>query len=330
MADPTTTPFRTSWSVTLPGSAGLVTTTIDRVIARCDEHVLTLDLEGKAISSVELGAGAGEGTWLASLPTGVVATDTRRGPRRTSEIVLIAKNKIAAKLTTGCLAGNHGICALGEELYCLGIDPAAGSVLRSFCTDGTRVIDTVRAGRDLLPAGDRLIVLDSFAEPGLVMLDSRGAQLNTLESIPAQDLALADGRALAALRTANAPERTMRAYDLATGQSIWSHAGHGPSVGLDRELAVHLVLHDGKLVPVARHCVSGVEVWRADVGVGDEPGTFRFAAGHVLFTHGTGTTVYRRDTGTFEAELTGIYALAVRQHRVFFGGSAKLACVDVT
>src|ERR1041384_2329534 len=202
----------------------------------------------------------------------------------------------------GCIVGSQASCVLGAEVFVLGVDPKGGSALRSIHAEGgTRRVDRKRSGRDVACAGDRLIILDAFAEAGaaagLVSVDRDGGDEQLVERIAAQEMAIAHRRLLAALRTGPAPERTVQLIALAPGAAQWAHPAHGASIALDDELAIHVESHGGAPVPVARDAATGELRWRGSGPLGDDTGTFRFAGSLVSFTHGSGTTLYRRTDG---------------------------------
>lgn len=297
------------------------------MIVRCGADVIQLDAMGVPTWQVALGPRSGEGTFLAAAAETVV-TDVRSDPKRMTTVVGMRAGEVRYRTALDCLVADQASCIVGTELFVLGITPK-GTVLRSVrVTDGTRRLDQVRRGRDVASAGERLLVLDAMNEPGIQTISLDGGDERVLEQTPTQQLALSTGRVLGAVRTSEAPHRTARMRDLTSGNVLWSHPSYGASVGLDASMAIHVELVDGAPVPVARDAVSGELVWRGSAALGDDTGTFRFAGQLVAFTHGTGTTLYQRATGTFLAEVVASYALAAIGDRLYFGESEHLRCAD--
>lgn len=326
MADPRDTPLSTVWSVETPDNASMISVG-QTVVARCAANVVAVDHTGRMLWQTDLGDGAGEGAVLLS-SSGTIVTDTRTGPKKTTTLVGVRDGKVAYSTTLDCLVANQGATLLGDEVYVVGT-AAKGTVLRSMrIADGTRRLDLVRRGRDVTAAADRLVVLDSFGEPGVVSIDSSGRDERILAQQSAQEMALAGRNLLTALRTGLAPRRTAQMLDVGSGQPLWAHPCHGASIGLDDELALHVELDGGKPCAVARDARSGQLRWRSESPLGDDMGIFRFAGSFVAFTHGTGTTIYRRDNGSLVAELVAVYALAAHERFLYLEGSQRIACVD--
>ncbi|HSR98642.1 MAG TPA: PQQ-binding-like beta-propeller repeat protein [Kofleriaceae bacterium] len=335
MADPRDIPLPIVWSVQTPDDATILALAGDRLYARCGDQLVAMAAEaGTHTWIATLGKRSGDGSLVHAVGSTVV-TDTRSGPQRTTELVGVRAGKVTFRSAMDCIVGGQASCALGAEVFVLGVDPKGGSVLRSIHAEtGARRLDRKRSGRDLVCAGERLIILDSFAEPGagagLVSIDRDGADERILERTAAQEMAIADHKLLAALRTGPAPARTAQLFDLATGAVLWAHPAHGPVVALDDELAVHVESEGGALVPVARDAASGELRWRGSGPLGDDSGTFRFAGSLIAFTHGTGTTLYRRADGQLVGELLAVYALEARQRYLYLQGSERIACADAS
>ncbi len=335
MADPREVPLPIVWSVETPDNATILALAGDQLYARCGEQLVALDASAGSLAwTASLGKRSGDGSLVHAVGA-VVVTDTRTGPQRTTELLGVRGGKVTYRTAMDCIVGNQASCVLGREVFVLGVDPKGGAVLRSIDAEsGGRRLDRKRAGRDVACAGDRLVILDSFAEgatgAGLVSVDRDGGDERVLERRPAQEVVIAGQRFLAALRTGPAPERTVQLMDLTTGASRWAHRAHGPVVALDDELAIHMESADGALVPVARDAATGELRWRGGGPLGDDSGTFRFAGGLIAFTHGTGTTLYARDDGSLVAELLAVYALEARQRHLYLQGSERIACADAS
>lgn len=331
MIDPRDIPLPIAWSAETPDTATLLAVADDRLYARCGEHVVALEAGTGTIAwTAELGKRPGEGSVI--LPVGsTVVTDTRTGSGRTTELVGARAGAIAYRTALGVIMGMQGACVLGDEVFVIGVDPKGGSALRSIRgEDGKRRVDRKLAGRDVATARGRLLVLNSFSEPGIVSLDRDGGDERVVEHTPAQEMAVAGDRLLAALRTGSGAERTAQLVDLTSGAIHWSHPAHGAMVALDHELAIHVESHAGALVPVARDSMTGKMRWRGSGPLGDDAGTFRFAGSVVAFTHGGGTTLYARDDGKLVTELVLSYALASRGRQLFLRNSRTIICVDTS
>jgi hypothetical protein len=335
MADPREVPLPIVWSAETPDNATILALAGDHLYARCGEQLAAFDPSAGSVTwTASLGKRSGDGSLVHSVGA-VVVTDTRTGPQRTTELVGVRGGKVIYRTAMDCIVGNQASCVLGREVFVLGVDPNGGAALRSIDSEsGRRRLDRKRAGRDLACSGDRLVILDSFAKDaasaGLISLDRDGGDERILERTPAQEMAIASPRILAALRTGPAPERMVRLIDLATGAARWEHRAHGPVVALDDELAIHVESLGGALVPVARDAATGELRWRGGGPLGDDSGTFRFAGRLIAFTHGTGTTLYARDDGSLIAELLAVYALEVRQRHLYLQGSERIACADAS
>jgi hypothetical protein len=258
-----------------------------------------------------------------------VVTDTRTGPKRTTELVGVRAGEVIYRTAVDCIVGGQGGCVLGSEVFVLGVDPKGGSVLRSIQSDdGRRHLDRTVPGRDVIATHDRLLVLNSFAEPGIVSLDRTGADQCVIAQTAAQEMAVAGNLIVAALRTGAAPARTVQLIDLAAGLPRWAHPAHGSIVALDGKIAIHIESLADNLVPVARDAATGEVRWRGSRPLGGDSGTFRFAGSLVAFTHGTGTTLYARGDGAFVAELLTGYAVGAHGHHLYLADLQHLFCVD--
>jgi outer membrane protein assembly factor BamB len=329
MADPRKTPLPVLWSVSTPDDASLVHAGARHVVARCGGDVLAFDAAtGAAAWSASLPDGAGEGSQL-TIVGATTVTDVRTGAKGTTVLVGLRGGKVVYRTPVDAIVGAQATAVIGETVYVLGTDPRGGSLLRSIdANDGKLRLDVRRSGRDLAAAGERLVILSSFGEPGLVSLDAGGKDERVVETIAAQDMAIAGDYLLAALRTGDAPRRTARLYDLRHGRALWSHDCHGAVVGLDHELALHIESSGGSHIAVARDVRTGEVRWRSSAPLGDDSGVFRSAGALVAFTHGTGTTMLRRSDGERVAELSAIYALEARAASFYLEGSCQIACVD--
>lgn len=328
MADPRDTPLPSVWSATTPDSASIITTGADQLVARCGRHVVGFDRKGRESWTLDLGEGAGDGTLLQVVGETVV-TDTRTGAKRTTELVGVRGGKIAYRTAMECQVGNQASCLIGDELFVLGVAPAKAGVLRSISVaTGKRRLDRAHRGRDLVSAADRLLILDSFAEPGIVSTNRDGEDERIVEPQPAQEFALWGTRLVSSLRTGPAPQRTAQMRDLASGKVLWTYPCHGAVVAIHEDLAVHIELVGGALLPVARDAATGEVRWRGAGPVGDDVGTFRFSRAFVVFTHGMGTTLYRRTSGELVGELVAAYALAADDRHIYMEGSERIACLD--
>jgi hypothetical protein len=302
-----------------------------RVIVRCHEYLTTFFRDsGKPAWTAALGEHAGAGT-LALAVGDVIVTDTRRGPKRTTELVGVRDGKVLYQTAMECLVSDQASCVSGDEVYVVGVALPRGVALRSLrASDGVRRIDrTVSGARDIFSVGERLLVLSSTSEPGLFTLDRDGGDARVVESTPVQEVAIAGGRLLAAVITGPVPERTVTLREPATGSVRWSFPGHGALVALDEELAIHVESRDGALVPVARAAATGELRWRG-APLADDGGWFHFSGSLIAFRHGGGTTLYRRADGTLVAELLAVYALGAQGSELWLAGSERLVCADTT
>jgi hypothetical protein len=329
MADPRKTPLSVLWSVSTPDDASLVHAGAQQVVARCGTEVLAFDAGGgESVWKATLPDGAGEGSLLALVDKTVI-TDARIGPKETTVLLGIQGGKLTYRSPIDAIVGGQAIGVIRDTVYVLGTDPRGGSLLRSItAADGARGLDLRRPGRDLAASGERLVILSSFGEPGLISLDASGKDERVLETIPAQDMAIAGDYLLAALRTGDAPRRTVRLYDLHDGRALWSHACHGPVIGIDLELALHLESDGAHYIAVARDIPTGAVRWRSGGPLGDDSGVFRSAGSLISFTHGTGTTILRRSDGAVVAELAAVYVLEAYAASFYLEGSCRIACVD--
>src|SRR5262249_18440072 len=138
----------------------------DQLYARCGEHLVALDDAGKITWACNLGKRVGEGSLLLASGSTVV-TDMRTGPGRTTEIVGVRAGAIVYRTAIGLIVGSQGGCVLENELFVVVVDPKGGSALRTIRIDnGERRLDRKLSGRDVATAHGRLLVLNSFSEPG--------------------------------------------------------------------------------------------------------------------------------------------------------------------
>jgi hypothetical protein len=331
MADPRDIPLPIRWTTTTPDDASLLEVTEQRLFVRCGEHLVALERDsGKPAWTAALGEHSGRGTFVLAAGD-VIVTDTRRGPKRTTELVGVREGKVLYQTAMECLISGRASCVVDDEVYVVGLALPSGTALRSLrARDGVRRVDrAVRGARDVLALGERLLVLSSTNEPGLVTLDREGDDARVVEPTSVQNVAVAGGRLLAAVITGDVPDRTATLREPATGEVRWRVPTHGSLIALDSELALHIEAHGGVLVPVARAATTGDVRWRG-APLADDGGWFYFAGSLIAFCHGGGTTLYRRADGTIFAELLAVDALGARGRELWLAGSERLVCADAT
>ncbi|HWO25092.1 MAG TPA: PQQ-binding-like beta-propeller repeat protein [Kofleriaceae bacterium] len=331
MIDPHDIPLPITWSAETPDTTTMLEIIDNQLYDRCGEHMVALEaMTGKIAWTASLGERSGEGLLMRAVGS-MVVTDTYTGHGRTTELVGVRAGAVAYRTEVGVIVGLQGSCVLGDEVFVIGVDPKGGCALRSIRgEDGVRRVDRKLSGRDVTSARGRLLVLNSFSEPGIVSLDRDGGDDRVVERTPAQEMAVAGDWLLVAARTGAGLERTARLIDLESGAIQWSHPAYGPMIALDDELAVHVESHAGMLVPVARDRATGELRWRGSASLGDDAGTFRFAGSLIAFTHGGGTTLYARDDGKFVAELLLSYALATHGRYLYLRNSQDVFCADAS
>src|ERR1041384_7761922 len=112
MADPRDIPLPIRWSTTTPDNASLIALTEHRATVRCHEYLAMFDrASGKPTWTAALGEHAGAGTLVLAVGD-VIVTDTRRGPKRTTELVGVRDGKVLYQTAMECLVSDQASCAL--------------------------------------------------------------------------------------------------------------------------------------------------------------------------------------------------------------------------
>ncbi|MCC6999836.1 MAG: hypothetical protein IT370_34860 [Deltaproteobacteria bacterium] len=231
----------------------------------------------------------------------VILTDRRPDPLRLTELVAVQAGKVSFTLGLGCIVDRGASLVAAGIFYAIGNAPDVGPVLRAVNLATRKLVVDVplRAGADMLEReGDRLLVGNRMASPGLYWLQADGSGLTALESAPAQEMRTSGGRVLAALREhdTDAPTRTAQVRDLASGKVLWSTPAQGPVIGLDGDSAVHYEGEGEQRLPVLREAASGKLRWRGPAV--EDPSRVSFAGPYVFLGHMTGNVVHRRDDGS--------------------------------
>lgn len=283
----------------------------DQLAVRFDDRVAIHDATtGACVASAELEH--------ASVPAflvvagGVILTDTRGGPDRTTVVTGIRDGARVFATPVDARIARRGASMLGDELFVLGDDRRGGPVLRSLDLSGARRLDArvTPDGRDLATHGGELLVLSSTGEPGISRFDAGGRRTAIVEATPVQEMRVDGDHLLAAARTSAAPAREIKLHALTSGELRWAHAGHGALLALDAELALHAIDDPRGLCMVARDVTTGAERWRSEP-LADDSGEIVCSRLVIAFNHGTGVTLYGRTDGAVRHELPFVRAFDV-------------------
>ena len=242
-------------------------------------------------------------------------TDRRPDPARTTELVLVRSGAIVSTIKTGAVIVSEASIIRGETFDAIVNDPHTGVAYRAFdLASGTKVADVPLAdvGADMLVAvGDRLLVGNRIASPGLYWMRLDGARGDVVEHERAHAMEISGNRLVATLFDGETEARTVRVYDLASGRVLWSAPAASAIAGIDGDAVVSFD-HGGEGVPVLRDAATGAVRWRGEA-VADKPGSVWFAGPYVFIEQGPGMTGYMRDTV--------FHMLRSRPHRLTLIGS---------
>jgi outer membrane protein assembly factor BamB len=294
-------PFAADWQVELPRWASLPLVASERaLLVRANVDLVAVDPRGGKVRwKARVSSDEGDrGRFLLAAGDRVL-TDAQVGRDALTEVVAIAEGEVAWRAELGCIVGHGGAALVGDDLVAVGIDPSTGPVLRSVDAGGKRRLGVPLAdgANTIALTGERLLVCNRAASPGLYTVNRDGGDARTMEETPAQEMAVAGGRVLAALRVADYPRRDLQARDLATGKVLWTARCHGAVLALDSEVAAHLEPTSAGPVLALRDAATGAVRWRASQPVADDSGHIDLAGPLVAFGHGTGMALHRRADG---------------------------------
>jgi hypothetical protein len=324
-------PFPTIWQRELPSWVSMPAVTLgDALVVRAGDrvHAIATD-DGAARWDCVVDPGGGAGHLLHGYDD-LQLTDRRPDPDHLTELVAVSGGQIAWTLALGCVVEHDASAIAAGLLYVVGNAPG-GMVLRAVHLQRREIVVDVPlpAGADgVMPIGDRLLVLNRMASPGLYWLRPDGGSAGTLEETPVAEVRATRDRLVAAVRDAPFPRRTIQVRELATGRVAWTAPGHSAVIGIDGDDVAHLEAGGDEGTPVVRDAASGEVRWRGEP-IASDPARVTFAGDHVYFGHMTGMTGYRRD-GTPAGEVPGGRTAQRLGDRLYLGGFRFLACVDPT
>lgn len=322
-------PFPTIWKLELPSWVSMTPVMHHgALVARVGDSLRAVDADaGKALWAAAVDPGGGSGHMLHAHDD-LVLTDRRPDPAHTTEVVAVRGGAVAWTLDLGCVVDHDASVVAAGLLYVVG-NSGAGMVLRAVdLTRGKLVVDApLAAGADgLLQLGDRFLILNRRASPGLYWVRPDGTGDGTLEETPAAEVRAAGGRLLTALRDAGFPRRTLQVRDLGSARVLWTAPAHTAVIGIDGDAVGHLETGGDEGTPVLRDAASGEVRWRG-APIASDPARVTFAGDHVFFGHMTGMTAYRRDGGACGEVASGRTAQVVGE-RLVLGGFKFLTCVE--
>jgi hypothetical protein len=306
-------PIPTRWITELPGPVGVPPIALGAdLCVRSGDALLWLDPETGAVrAQVGLGTSA---IRLFLLAVGDrVLVDRQHGRTQATWVDIVHGGAVERTVDLECIVGLEGAVVSGSELFVMGNEGPIGPVLRSIDPlTGVRRVDQriVPNGRDVFAVGDRLLILNSTGEPGLISVDRNGGTALTIEQTSVQSARIAAGRVMVGARIGEYPEREARVRDLATGELLWSAPAHGPVVALDAETAIHVEADGDALISVARDAIRGTVQWRG-APLAHSSGWLQILGARVTFTYGYGTQLFRRGDGSLIGEVDGRMAAVV-------------------
>lgn len=177
-------PVPTRWIAELPGTVKVPPLALGAdLCVRADDTLLWLDPEtGAARARVALATSASHSFLLAI--GDLVLVDHRHGRTQSTWLDVVRGGAVERTVDLGCIVGTEGAAVSGAELFVVGGDGPVGPVLRSVDpVTGVRRVDQriVPDGRDVFAVSDRLLVLNSTGEPGLISVDRDGGTAWTIE-----------------------------------------------------------------------------------------------------------------------------------------------------
>jgi hypothetical protein len=282
---------------------------------------------GDVLWSVDVDPGRGSGHLL-HRSDGLVITDRRPDPARTTELVVVRAGAIVSTIKTGAIIVSDASIIRGETFHAIVNDPQSGVAYRAFdLARGTKVADASLAdvGADMLLAvGDQLLVGNRIASPGLYWMRIDGARGDVVEHERAHVMEISGKRLVATLYEEPTETRTVRAYDLPSGRVLWSAPSESAVAGIDGD-AVMSFERGGEGVPVLRDAATGAVRWRG-AALAKKPARVWFAGPYVFVALTSGMTGYMRDTGTLIAEIPSCATAQLVDGRLYFGGLGFFTC----
>jgi outer membrane protein assembly factor BamB len=258
----------------------------------------------------------------------LVVTDRRPDPARTTELVVVRSGSVVSTIKTGAIIVSGASIIHGETFHAIVNDPSTGVGYRAFdLASGTKVADASLAdvGADMLLAvGDRLLVGNRIASPGLYWMRLDGARGDVVEHERAHVMEISGNRLVATLYAEPSETRTVRAYDLPSGRVLWSAPSESAVAGIDGD-AVMSFERGGEGVPVLRDTATGAVRWRA-AALADKPASVWFAGPYVFIEQGSGMTGYKRDTGALIGDIESCATAQFVNGRLYFGGLGFFTC----
>jgi outer membrane protein assembly factor BamB len=282
---------------------------------------------GDVLWSVDVDPGRGSGHLL-HRSGGLLITDRRPDPARTTELVVVRAGSIVSTIKTGAIIVSEASIVRGEMFHAIVNDPHTAVAYRAFdLVRGTKVADASLAdvGADMLLAvGEGLLVGNRIASPGLYWMRVDGAHGDVLEHERAHVMEISGDRLVATLYDDPTETRTVRAYDLPSGRVLWSAPTPSAVAGIDGDAVVSFE-SGGEGVPVLRDAATGTVRWRAPA-LAKKPAAVWFAGPYVFVALTSGMTGYMRDTGALIAEIPSCATAQLVGGRLFFGGLGFFTC----